>query len=90
MTHEAKSVEMEWTDLESDEERTEREAVARVCVCGHARSKHKRVTGRLKCVIDGCACGPGCIHEGLVAADGTVLPDDVIDRCANHYGKQER
>ena len=48
----------------------------RGCVCGHWRSVHKRVDGVLKCTASGCACGPGCIHDGFVAADGTVQSDD--------------
>lgn len=46
------------------------------CVCGHAKSDHARRDGVLACTVAGCACGPGCIHEGFVSADGTMLPDE--------------
>jgi hypothetical protein len=50
----------------------------RMCVCTHPKARHHKVNGVLKCAVDGCACGPGCIHEGFVSDDGTVLPDVVI------------
>lgn len=50
----------------------------RTCVCGHAKSMHIRISGVLGCTIAGCACGPGCIHEGFVCADGTILDDEKL------------
>lgn len=53
------------------------EAPSPVCVCGHPLSQHSyrsagmegdgRIHGMiLGCDVTGCACGPGCIHEGFV------------------------
>jgi hypothetical protein len=36
------------------------------CVCGHSKSQHDGP----KCCVPTCACGPGCIHDGFVDADG--------------------
>jgi hypothetical protein len=41
-----------------------------MCVCGHPRSAHFAN----KCTVPLCACGPGCIHEGFVRADGLDEP----------------
>lgn len=47
-----------------------------MCVCGHPRSRHaSKPSGALPptvlaCTVPGCACGPGCIHEGFVDASG--------------------
>lgn len=43
----------------------------KLCVCGHPRSKHSPRDGVLACTIEYCACGPGCIHDGYVPADGS-------------------
>lgn len=53
------------------------EMASPVCVCGHSLSDHSyRSAGPetggavgmvLGCDAPGCACGPGCIHEGFVA-----------------------
>lgn len=48
----------------------------RQCVCGHRKSDHRRKGGVLTCGIEWCPCGPGCIHEGFVCDDGTVLDDE--------------
>lgn len=41
-----------------------------ICVCSgaisHYRFEHEMRGGVLACTIPGCACGPGCIHEGFV------------------------
>lgn len=42
------------------------------CVCGHIRVSHEKKGGILACTVEACACGPGCIHEGFVRADGLI------------------
>lgn len=42
------------------------------CVCGHSLRDHEPVDEHGKCLMDGCACGPGCIHEGFVDNDDTT------------------
>jgi hypothetical protein len=48
----------------------------RECVCLHRKVAHRQVYAGLfrplgtRCQVEGCACGPGCIHEGYVPADG--------------------
>lgn len=32
------------------------------CVCRHLLSQHHGT----KCMVENCACGPGCIHDGFV------------------------
>lgn len=36
------------------------------CVCGHLRDDHEPKADMGRCLIAGCACGPGCIHDGYV------------------------
>ncbi len=47
-----------------------------------AEPTRKRETWRrggvLACIVSGCACGPGCIHEGFVCDDGTVQDDEKL------------
>jgi hypothetical protein len=52
--------------------------VAGACVCGHIKADHVDRAGVLACTAPGCACGPGCIHDGFVAADGTMMPDEAL------------
>lgn len=40
-----------------------------MCVCNHRRGQHALRAGVLACTVDGCACGPGCIHQGFVDKD---------------------
>jgi hypothetical protein len=42
---------------------------AGTCVCEHPKSQHAISGGVLACTVKGCACGPGCIHEGFVDRD---------------------
>lgn len=39
------------------------------CVCDHGLSSHEPPADHGKCFVAGCACGPGCIHEGFVSKD---------------------
>jgi hypothetical protein len=41
-----------------------------MCVCGHLRSQHDMSLAPYgKCTMEGCACGPGCIHDGFAVAE---------------------
>ena len=40
-----------------------------MCVCDHPQAQHTLQGGVLACTVDGCACGPGCIHDGFVGKD---------------------
>jgi hypothetical protein len=52
-----------------------------LCVCGHPKSMHQPFGegAMLACVAVGCACRPGCIHDGFVDACG-VADDDGMRR----------
>ena len=52
------------------------------CVCGHSLARHQPMPSVhappyglhnprlvMGCTEEGCACGPGCIHEGFVDRD---------------------
>jgi len=58
------------------------------CVCGHILSAHREMPSTnlpptvLGCTIPGCACGPGCIHEGF------VLAEPVCPTCEPGYEQQ--
>lgn len=64
----------------------------RMCVCLHSKGEHERRQGVLACTVSGCACGPGCIHNGFVCDDGTVLDDERLsvptteaERALDHF-----
>lgn len=59
---------------------------AQMCVCNHPRSAHDGS----KCMIALCACGPGCIHDGFVAADGSVDPTLPKPVPRGHCGRCDR
>lgn len=40
-----------------------------MCVCDHPLSSHELRGGVMACRAEGCACGPGCIHDGFVDKD---------------------
>lgn len=52
------------------------------CVCGHPKAAHTPRAASapehetqgvvLACTVAGCACGPGCIHDGFVAAESST------------------
>jgi hypothetical protein len=59
-----------WDKLTDDEPCPKCYNLLAVCVCGHTRGEHAyQDRGAIKCRAAGCACGPGCIHEGFVNAD---------------------
>ena len=62
------------------------------CVCGHAKSQHREVASTnlpptvLACMVPGCACAPGCIHEGYVSAEATAAPERAYEPVSDtHY-----
>lgn len=44
----------------------------------HRLSEHEMKGGVLACTRPGCACGPGCIHEGFVSRDAPEAPEEAV------------